>query len=381
MSYAAGRVINDADSHIMESLDWLSSHADPAIRDRLGSMRLEAGGSGAEKAILRALERQKDAVATAEIATGVVAGPKGWAAYGAIDPGERTKALDDLGFKRQLVFTTFAGSQFLPSPDPEVKYGGAKALNRAMADFCARDPRLMGVGVVPLDDAKRAAAEIDAAIAAGVKAIWVPAAPAGEVSPGNPDLDPVWARLAEARVPFVLHVGAGSPSLPPAYHKNGHPRPKDWLGGGENLRAKDYFALSFAPQNFLAALALDGVFERHPGLRGGVIELGAGWVPDMLRRLDQAWKGWRKTDPVVASLSMPPSEFIRRAVRFTPYATENAGLIIREGGPELFLFSSDYPHPEGTRNPIERFESSFEGLDEDVKDRFYRRNFEDLFTA
>jgi predicted TIM-barrel fold metal-dependent hydrolase len=381
MSYAAGRVINDADSHIMESLDWLSSHADPAIRDRLGSMRLEAGGSGAEKAILRALERQKDEVATAEIATGVVAGPKGWAAYGAIDPGERTKALDDLGFSRQLVFTTFAGSQFLPSPDPDVKYGGARALNRAMADFCARDARLMGVGVAPLDDAKRAAAEIDAAIAAGVKAIWMPAAPAGEISPGHPDLDGVWARLAEAGVPFVLHVGAGSPSLPPAYHKNGHPRPKDWLGGGENLRAKDYFALSFAPQNFLAALALDGVFERHPALRGGVIELGAGWVPDMLRRLDQAWKGWRKTDPVVASLSMPPSEFIRRAVRFTPYATENAGLIIREGGPELFLFSSDYPHPEGTRNPIERFESSFDGLNEDVKDRFYRRNFEDLFTA
>ena len=381
MSYAAGRVINDADSHIMESLDWLASHADPAIRDRLGSMRLEAGGSGAEKAILRALERQQDAAATAEISTNVVTGPKGWAAFGAIDPGERTKALDDLGFKRQLVFTTFAGSQFMPSPDPEVKYGGARALNRAMAAFCAGDKRLLGVGVVPLDAAARAVAEIDAALAAGVKAIWLPAAPAGDKSPGHPDLDPVWARLAEARVPFMLHVGASSPSLPPAYHKNGHPRPKDWLGGGENLRAKDYFALSFAPQNFLAALALDGVFERHPLLRGGVIELGAGWVPDMLRRLDQAWKGWRKTDPVVASLSMPPSEFIRRAVRFTPYATENAGTIIREGGPELFLFSSDYPHPEGTKNPIERFETSFAGFDEDTKDRLYRRNFEDMFAG
>src|SRR5580700_1838970 len=381
MSYAAGRVINDADSHIMESLDWLASHADPAIRDRLGSMRLEAGGSGAEKAILRALERQKDAAATAEISTDVVTGPKGWAAFGAIDPGERTKALDDLGFSRQLVFTTFAGSQFMPSPDPEVKYGGARALNRAMAAFCAGDKRLLGVGVVPLDDAARALAEIDAALAAGVKAIWLPAAPAGDKSPGHPDLDPVWARLAEARVPFMLHVGSAAPTLPPAYHKNGHPRPKDWLGGGENLRAKDYFSLSFAPQNFLASLALDGVFDRFPALRGGVIELGAGWVPDFLRRLDQAWKGWRKTDPVVASLSAPPSELVRRAVRFTPYATEDAGTIIREGGPELFLFSSDYPHPEGTRNPIERFETSLEGLDEDVKDRFYRRNFEDLFAA
>jgi predicted TIM-barrel fold metal-dependent hydrolase len=381
MAYAGERVINDADSHIMESLDWLSSHADPDVREHLGSMRLEAGGSGAQKAIERALERQKDAVATAEIAANVVAGPKGWAAYGAIDPGERTKALDDLGFARQLVFTTFAGSQFLPSPDPNVKYGGARALNRAMAAFCSGDKRLIGVGVVPLDDSERALIEIDLAIKAGCGAIWIPAAPAGERSPGHPDLDPIWRRLSEARVPFVLHVGAASPMLPPAYHKNGHPRPKDWLGGGENLRAKDYFALSFAPQNFLCALALDGVFERFPALRGGVIELGAGWAPDFLRRLDQAWKGWRKTDPLVATLSMPPSEFIRRAVRFTPYATEDAGAIIREGGSELFLFSSDFPHPEGTKNPIERFESSFAGFDEETRDRFYRRNFEALFAA
>ena len=381
MAYAAGRVINDADSHIMESLDWLERYADPAIRGGLKGMRLEAGGSGAEKAIAKALARQQDPVATAEIAANVVAGPKGWAAYGAIDPGERSKALDDLGFSRQLVFTTFAASQFLPSQDPDVKYGGARALNRAMAEFCRGDARLIGVGVVPLDNPERALAEIDAAIAAGVGAIWVPAAPAGEVSPGHPDLDPVWRRLAEARVPFMLHVGSSSPTLPAAYHKNGHPRPKDWLGGGENLRAKDYFALSFAPQNFLAALALDGVFERFPDLRGGVIELGAGWVPDFLRRLDQAWKGWRKTDPVVASLSMPPSELVRRAVRFTPYATEDAGVIIREGGPELFLFSSDYPHPEGTRNPIERFEGTFAGFDEETKDRFYRRNFEHMFAG
>ncbi len=143
----------------------------------------------------------------------------------------------------------------------------------------------------------------------------------------------------------MLHVGAASPGLPGAYHDNGHPRPKDWLGGGENLRAKDYLALAFAPQNFLCALALDGVFDRFPTLRGGVIELGAGWAPEFLRRLDQAWKGWRKTDPVVGSLSRPPSELIRRAVRFTPFATEDAGAIIRDAGEDLFMFSFDSSAP------------------------------------
>jgi uncharacterized protein len=381
MAYAGARIIHDADSHIMETLDWVSSHADKSVRDRLLSLRLEAGGSGAEKAIAAALARQQDETATAAISSNVVTGPKGWGAYGAICPDERRRALDDLGFARQLVFTTFGGSQFLPSPDLEVKYGGSRALNRAMAEFCASDSRLIGVGVVPLDDPAQALIEIDLAIKAGIGAIWIPAAPAGERSPGHPDLDPVWRRMSEAGVPFMLHVGATAPVLAPAYHANGHPRPVDWLGGGENLRAKDYVALSFSPQNFLASMALDGVFDRFPALRGGVIELGAGWVPDFLRRLDQAWKGWRKSDPVLGGLSMPPSQFIRRAVRFTPFATEDAGIIIREGGEELFLFSSDYPHPEGTKNPIERFESSFDGFDEAVKDRFFRRNFEDMFTA
>ena len=381
MAYAQGRVMNDADSHIMESEDWLASYAEAPVRDRLLSMRLEAGGSGAAKAIARAKERQLDAGATAAIATDVVSGPKGWGAFGAMNPDERRRALDDLGFARQLVFTTFAGLQFLRSKEADVRYGGARALNRGIGDFCSGDKRLVGVGFVTLDDPQRAVIEIDLAIKAGIGAIWVPADTAGDRSPGHPDLDPVWRKLSEAGVPFMLHVGGSPPVLDPKYQNNGHPRPTDWLGGGENLRVKDFFTLSFAPQMFLSALAYDGVFDRFPALRGGVIELGAGWVPDFLRRLDQGWKSWRKTDPVVGALSGPPSEMIRRAVRFTPFATEDAGQIIREGGEELFLFSSDFPHPEGTKDPIGRFEASFEGLSEEARDRFYRRNFEDMFVS
>jgi len=235
VAYAQGRVINDADSHIMESLDWLPSYADPAIRERLISMRLEAGGSGAAKAIERALARQQDPAASAEIALNVVEGPKGWAAYGAMNPAERTKALDDLGFSRQLVFTTFAGSQFIPSQDMDVKYGGARALNRGIAEFCSGNKRLIAVGVVPLDDPARAYVEVDHAIKAGCGAIWVPAAPAGERSPGHPDLDPVWRRLAESATPFMLHVGAAASGLQPAYHQNGHPRPRTGWGAGRTF--------------------------------------------------------------------------------------------------------------------------------------------------
>jgi uncharacterized protein len=72
---------------------------------------------------------------------------------------------------------------------------------------------------------------------------------------------------------------------------------------------------------------------------------------------------------------------VRRQVRATPYPTEDVGWIIEQSGPEVCLFSSDYPHVEGGRRPIERFESSLAHTDEDAKQRFYRDNFVDLMGS
>jgi predicted TIM-barrel fold metal-dependent hydrolase len=241
----------------------------------------------------------------------------------------------------------------------------------------------MAVALVPLADPKRALEELDEAIRLGCRAVHVPSdAPGGNAagfSPAHADLDPFWARLEEARVPLVLHIGGGK-LLPRAYHNNGRPRPKDWLGGGENLRGKDFPAVNHSPENFLTALILDGSFDRHPGLRCGVIELGASWVPGFLRALDHAFENFRRNEPMLQALSVPPSEFVRRQVRFTPFPFEDAGWLIEQGGEELFLFSSDYPHPEGGRDPIGRFERSFDasGISEAARVRFYADNFEDL---
>ncbi len=380
MEYA-GRVCCDADSHIMETLDWVTRFADPEIAERLPPLALGAAGNATHAFISKAEARIADPERTAAISSNVIAGPKGWAAYGAFDIAERKKALDDLGFHRQLVFSTFSGTQYLSSNDPDILYGGIRAHNRAMAAFCGQDERLIAVGQVSLSDPARALAEVEEGLRIGIGAFWVPASPAGETSPGHPDLDPVWRALSEAKAPFLLHIGAGTRTLPKAYEKNGKPRPSDLLGGGENLRVKDYMVLSFAPQMFLTAMVFDGVLERFPDLRGGVIELGAGWVPDFLRRLDLAQRSFRKSDPSVAGLAMKPSDYIRRQVRFTPFPGEDVGRMIKDAGPELFLFSSDYPHPEGTDDPIGRFERTFEGIDEEAKERFYRRNFEDMMSA
>ena len=82
-------------------------------------------------------------------------------------------------------------------------------------------------------------------------------------------------------------------------------------------------------------------------------------------------------------MSLKPSEFVARQVRVTPYPHEDAGWIIANSGDEVCLFSSDYPHVEGGRNPIKRFEASMAaaGTSERQKQRFYCDNFVDLMGA
>ena len=155
MPYAEGRIFNDADSHIMETRDWLISHADPDIRAKLHPLAIGSGGRLVDKAIAHADERHKNPAAVADAEQNLML-RKGWEALGAFDPDERRRALDLLGFSSQLVFTTFAITHFWGEFDqvrstPEVLYGGTRAHNRAIADFCRGDKRLLAVGFIPLD--------------------------------------------------------------------------------------------------------------------------------------------------------------------------------------------------------------------------------------
>jgi hypothetical protein len=97
-----------------------------------------------------------------------------------------------------------------------------------------------------------------------------------------------------------------------------------------------------------------------------------------MRKLDLARKAFGRTEQVLRELPLEPSEYVRRQLRFTPFPGEPVGWMIEHGGPELFCFSSDYPHIEGTRDPVARFEATLDGVDDDTLDRFYRRNFADL---
>lgn len=374
-TYAKGRTYFDADSHLMELGDWLAEYADPGVRDKIRPLYLGGAGALADKAVQDAEARRGDPAAAARLEANIM-GAKGWSALGAFDPAERSRALDLLGFERQLVFSTFAPGQFI-SDDLELLYGGTRAHNRAVADFCSGDERLIAVAWIPFADAEQSAQAVREAIEMGCGAVLVPSLPPRDRSPFHPDYDPMWAVLDESGVPFMLHIGGGGRAIRKQFHDNGRPV-SDFLGGGENIRGKDYVGMSHSPEAFLGAMVLDGMFEKFPNLRGGAIELGASWVPGWIRKLDIAQQSFKKTEETLANLPKRPSEYVREHLWFTPFPQEDVGWLIEQCGDDLFLFSSDYPHPEGTRNPIERFEATLAGVSEAAKERFYSGNFADM---
>lgn len=383
MTYAGDRLIHDADAHIVETPDWLEPYADPDTRPKLKPIYVSTVKPGEENHIDTIRERRNDPADRAKGEAELML-RKNWSALGSFVAEDRPRALDLLGFRSQLVFNTFANQHLLAAEhgdDLDFAYGIARAHNRAIVDFCSGDRRLLAVGYVPLADFGRARAMAAEALASGCKALMVASACPRRHSPSHVALDPVWAQAEEAGVPIVFHVGGGGQLLDPHYFENGLPPVPDFHGGAENFRSVDYMSIPHPPMQTLTALIIDGVLDRFPRLKLGVIEQGAAWIPGWMRRLDSAQDAFSRNEERLRNLALRPSEYVRRQIRATPYPHEPVGWIIANAGPEVCLFSSDYPHVEGGRNPLKRFDDSLADTPTDARERFYSSNFVDLMGA
>jgi predicted TIM-barrel fold metal-dependent hydrolase len=389
MAYVQGRVVHDADAHVMETPTWLRDHAEPRYRDELPILRYASGnelrqtGDPDEQQhdLLASFERLKEKHASDEYRADEAAEimqRKNFAATGGFIAEDRPRALDLLGFSSQLIFNTFHNSRLYAlehGGNIELAYAAARAHNRGILEFCNVDARLLATCYVPLVDPARALAATRDAIGQGAAAILVASGCPPLFSPSHLDLFPVWSELEAADVPVVFHVGGTGDLIDPSYFVNGLPVPPDFHGGDENFRSVDYMGIPVPPAQTLATMIFDGVLEQFSGLRIGVMEQGAIWVPSWMRQMESAFDAFVRHEERLQHLTMRPSDYVHRQIRFTPYPTEDVGWIVAQGGADLVLFSSDYPHVEGGRRPVERFEASLGEASDEVRTRFYSENF------
>ena len=102
----------------------------------------------------------------------------------------------------------------------------------------------------------------------------------------------------------------------------------------------------------------------------------------LLRELQDEWPFFQAiTGNALREMARKPSEQLREQFGFTPFPFEDVGALVRQTHPDLYLFSSDYPHAEGGRDPLGRFDRSLAGFDPAVLRKFEPENFERVFGA
>jgi predicted TIM-barrel fold metal-dependent hydrolase len=110
------------------------------------------------------------------------------------------------------------------------------------------------------------------------------------------------------------------------------------------------------------------LFERFPSLRVATVELGSGWVPELLRNLERAGRG---------DLVEDPADTFRRHVWVNAYEHEDLDALAQMIGVERILFGSDYPHTDGLPRPAD-YSNALKSFDEGQVRRIMRENAVDF---
>jgi predicted TIM-barrel fold metal-dependent hydrolase len=274
--------------------------------------------------------------------------------HAAYDSDARNERLDGEGVAAEVLFPDadvlgtgrVASSPFgsgLGNPtdcDGELVFAGARAHNRWLADFCAKEPhRRIGVAVVPVTvDVDAAVTEVHEVADRGLRGVMVPTRWFDAPAYLDPSYEPFWAAVEERGLVLHTHSGAGPTDYDPM------------LPGAMAVYATEAYWWAARP---LWVLLWGGVFERHPDLRYVIAENGAWWVPDIVAKMDEKFLGGHNTrkmgDAFRQTITMKPSEYIDRNCFFaasTP-GVEDVGRR-HEVGIGNLLWGNDFPHPEGT---------------------------------
>jgi predicted TIM-barrel fold metal-dependent hydrolase len=350
------RVI-DSDQHLFEYRGLWQEHIDPARRseairfvdDPLGHVRLmwrervlgvaDVSLPGETAAIGERRRRERDG-RPPEIRYDDALPRDYW------DPAARLAKLGTLGVDEAILFPNYGlGIERTLSVDLPALCANLGAWNRWCASVAAQGRgRLHPVAHLTLRDPVWFEAQLAALARAGIRAAMIAPALVDGKPLSHPDLDRAWAAFQHHGVSPVFHVA----DQPRVFDDAWYTEPHD-----TGVFALDAIFLYVPAALATSDLILNGVFSRHPGLRLGIVELSAVWVPMYLMMLDGGSQFVQRLSGRASSLSDRPSDVFRRHVRVSCFAYEQPARIAKQlGGAELLMACSDYPHSEGTAHPL-----------------------------
>ena len=232
----------------------------------------------------------------------------------------------------------FCGQTFYEGDDKELGLLCVQAYNDWVIDEWSAGAgrgRLIPVAILPLWDARLAAAEIARCAEKGCFAISFPENPYPLGLPSLHDRDrfwdPVFKACEDARTVLCMHIGSSSqlPSTAPD---------APFVVSGTLLFQNAMGSLV----DFLSS----GILERFPGLVIAYSEAQVGWMPYILERADKRWA--ESGGSYGAPLAAPPSSYVKDRI-YGCIFDDDFGLLHRDSiGIDQICFETDYPHADST---------------------------------
>ncbi len=349
-------MIIDADQHLFESRTTWRDHAAEADReDTLAIVDDEVGNPwltwNERRLVLADVTLPGETKAVGDRLQRALAGRPPEARYDEIlprdywDPTARLATLDALGLDHSVVFPNYGlvWEREL-ADDLHATRVNMGAWNRwAVTVANEGRGRLQPVAHLTLRDLDFLESQLALLEAGGVRLAMISPGLVDGRRLSHPDHDRAWAAFVEHGVTPVFHVANVVRPFDDAWFET-DPEPT-------NPALASVFLWAGAALG-LADLVVNGVLDRHPDLRLGVMELSAVWVPMFLQYLDGgvAFHERLHGRPIV-ELPLAPSEYVRRQVRIAAFSYEGPEHLTRRAG-DLFMCCSDYPHSEGSARPL-----------------------------
>ena len=284
---------------------------------------------------------------------------------------DRLTWLDHQGIDIQNVISGTAYTLARAIDDPELGMDALEAVNTWMSERLSDAGGRLKLAVnLRYEDLDWAIGELARMREMGSRTFLLPSEPTGSTPPSHPDYDRLWAAASDLGMMPIVHVG-----LSPAIY---HPA---WANTDEPAVIRVISVLQPNQQAlvFLNAMIFGGVFERHPELTVVFAEHGIDWLTTATLRMDVL-----SQSPLVVGdyrLPLAPSEYVRRNIRVTPlpvaHELPNATF---DRYPELPVFSSDYPHFEGSGDPVGHYRKELASMPIKAQAAFLGGNISDCFA-
>ncbi len=365
----------DADGHVLEPATLWEDHLESRYRDR--AMRIQVDEHGLEYLELdgRPSKRTNQgslglmgAMGDLEARPGPDRRYMDHVPFGAMDPKERIALLDQENLEKTVLYPTIGLLWECEVTDPEISLAYARAYNRWIAEFCrGSGGRLVPIAHLTLLDPEGSAAELERAVRDGCKGGFVCPFTHTKKPHGHADHDALFRKASELGVPLALH-----PTFEP-----------DWAVPVrfEGLRRESPFfynvMLRQGMQQALLSFFALGTLDRFPDLRLGVLESGSGWVGAFLDRMDAIFDTSARA---AIPLRETPSHYFKRQCFISGDPDETAAPhMIDHVGSDLFMWATDYPHPDHPGTWAHALERFVEPLGEETRAKVLGENVRRIY--